>query len=282
MNEPVYLPPVAASPAAMIAYAMEKGADIEKLEQLFALQQKWEANEARKAYVAAMARFKKNPPTIYKDKDVAFGTTRYSHATLGEVCEKIVAGLAEHGFSHRWIPSRGEGGMVEVACVITHELGHSEETKLSAGLDTSGGKNNIQSMISTKTYLERHSLLAATGLATKDMEDDDGRGAEPPQRAEPKPGVRMPQARKDAEAQEPADQNVGATESAPAAPAASAPVNDAPATAGEKAFISKKLANLDPPKTTAEACESNGLPDFDHLTKSGFEAIKLYVADLSR
>ncbi len=177
MNE---LTTTSASPSAIITYAMEKGADIEKLEQLFALQQKWEANEARKAYVAAMARFKKNPPTIIKNKEVKFGTTQYMHATLGEVCERIVSALAEHGFSHRWIPTRNEGGMIGVTCVITHELGHSEETSLEAGLDNSGGKNNIQSMISTKTYLERHSLLAATGLATKDMEDDDGRAAGKP------------------------------------------------------------------------------------------------------
>lgn len=175
------LPAVGANPAALIMYAMDKGADVEKLEQLFALQQKWEANEARKAYVAAMARFKKNPPTIIKDKHVSFktekGVTAYDHATIGEVCEKIVGALAEHGFSHRWIPKRGEGGMMTITCVITHELGHSEETSLEAGLDTSGGKNNIQAMVSTTTYLQRHSLIAATGLAPKSLPDDDGHGA---------------------------------------------------------------------------------------------------------
>lgn len=167
-------------PAAMIQYAMEKGADIEKLEQLFALQQKYEANEARKAYVKAMAEFKRNAPEITKDKQVSFktekGVTEYMHATIGNVCEKIVGALALFGFSHRWDIKRGEGGLIIVTCVITHELGHFEETTLEAGLDQSGGKNNIQAMISTKTYLERHSLLAATGLATKDQVDDDGAG----------------------------------------------------------------------------------------------------------
>jgi len=268
------------APAALIQYAMEKGADIEKLEQLYALQLRFEGNEARKAYVAAMARFKKNPPTIVKDKEVAYGTTRYMHATLGEVCEKIVAGLAEHGFSHRWIPTRAEGGMVEVTCVITHELGHSEETTLSAGLDSSGGKNNIQAMISTKTYLERHSLLAATGLATKDMEDDDGRGSEPPPRAEVKPGVRMPQARKDAEAQGEGNQSPeeSGTAAPAAAPAASAPIDVTPATTGERAYLTKKLAALD--RTPAQACQACGIDSFDNLTKSDFEAVKAYIAGL--
>lgn len=172
----------AATPADLVRYALESGADLDRLERLMELQLKWEANQARKAFVEAMSEFKLHPPTIYKDKHVEFrtdkGITAYDHATIGNVVEKVVAALAEHGFSHRWIPHRSEGGMISITCVITHKLGHSEETTLEAGLDQSGGKNNIQAMISTKSYLERHSLLAATGLATKDTPDDDGRSAE--------------------------------------------------------------------------------------------------------
>lgn len=156
--------------------------DVDKMMKLMDMKERFDAAEAKRAYVADMADFKRNPPTILKDKQVSFktdkGTTSYKHATIGNVVEKIVASLAEHGFSHRWIPNRSEGGMISITCVITHKLGHSEETTLEAGLDQSGGKNNIQAMISTKTYLERHSLLAATGLATIDQADDDGRGAE--------------------------------------------------------------------------------------------------------
>lgn len=166
-----------ATPADLLMHAMNSGADLDRLERLMDMQIKWEQREAHKAYTAAMAEFKRNAPTIEKDKDVSFktgsGTTAYSHATIGNVAGKIVSALAEHGFSHRWIPSRGEGGMVSVTCEITHKLGHSELTTLEAGLDQSGGKNNIQSMASTITYLERYTLLAATGLAVKDQSDDD-------------------------------------------------------------------------------------------------------------
>lgn len=34
--------------------AMERGADLDKLQQLMELQQRWEASEARKAFVAAL------------------------------------------------------------------------------------------------------------------------------------------------------------------------------------------------------------------------------------
>jgi hypothetical protein len=170
-----------ATPADLVRYAMESGADLDRLERLMDMQIKWEANEARKAYHLAMAQFKKNPPTIIKDKHVSFdtskGRTEYDHATLGEVCEKIVAALAEYDFSHRWIPGRADNGCMKVTCVLTHKLGYSEETELEAPHDQSGGKNSIQAMSSTVTYLQRYSLLAAVGLAAKDMPDDDGRGA---------------------------------------------------------------------------------------------------------
>jgi hypothetical protein len=55
-------------------------------------------------------------------------------------------------------------------------MGHSELTKMTAPSDTSGQKNSIQAIASTITYLQRYTLLAATGLTTKDMPDDDGKG----------------------------------------------------------------------------------------------------------
>lgn len=163
------------TPADLIRYAMESNADLEKLEKLFELQTRWEEREAKKAFVADMAEFKRLPLSISKDNHVEFrtdkGITAYDHATIGNVVGVIVPALAEFGFSHRWVIERGEGGLIRVRCIITHRLGHSEETVLEAGLDQTGGKNNIQAMISTKTYLERHSLLAATGLATMDTPD---------------------------------------------------------------------------------------------------------------
>lgn len=190
-EQPVAQPPVvqqaravvavSATPADLVRYALESGADLDRLERLMQMQMQWEDREARKAFDAAMAEFKLNPPTILKDKHVEFktnsGVTAYDHATIGNVVEKVVASLATYGFSHRWIPRRMENGSMSITCVIKHKLGHSEETTLEAGLDQSGGKNSIQAMSSTVTYLERYSLLAAVGLATKDQPDDDGAGS---------------------------------------------------------------------------------------------------------
>lgn len=171
-----------AGPMGMALQAMSMGMTVADLHGLLALQKDHEANEARKAYVADMAEFKRNPPEIWKDKQVGFGHkeggggTSYSHATLGNVCELIVAALAKHGFSHRWDTRQHSGGIIEVTCEITHRMGHSERTTMSAGADSSGKKNPIQQVASSITYLQRYTLLASTGMATKDGSDDDGAG----------------------------------------------------------------------------------------------------------
>jgi hypothetical protein len=168
-----------------IDFLMQRGggtdADMEKLQQLMQMQERWEENQARKAFVAAMAQFKRNPPAILKTKLVEFetnrgGRTSYLHEELGEICELIVKGLAEVGISHRWRPHR-EAGNIGVSCVLTHELGHEQDDgAMWASADTSGGKNSIQAMASSTKYLERYTLLMAVGLAPKGMVDDDGAG----------------------------------------------------------------------------------------------------------
>lgn len=173
--------PQTAGPLANAIAALQAGISVQDMRDLMTLQHDWEANEARKAYVDAMAAFKRSPPEIIKDKLVSFttdrGTTAYYHASIGQAVQKIAEGLAVHGFSHRWNTEQADGHVV-VTCTITHRAGHSESTTLRAAPDSSGGKNGIQSIASTVTYLQRYTLLSATGLATIDQEDDDGAGAE--------------------------------------------------------------------------------------------------------
>lgn len=172
--------PAQASPNAVIMMAMQKGYSPELIKQMMDLNERYEANEARKAYHEAMAAFKADPPDIGKDKKVSFDvgnrTTSYTHASLANVTEKINRALSQHGLSAGWTTVQTEKG-ITVTCTITHKFGHSESTSLTAAPDTSGSKNAIQAVGSTVSYLERYTILALTGLATRDM-DDDGKGTE--------------------------------------------------------------------------------------------------------
>jgi hypothetical protein len=164
-------PEALATPMDLLRIAMSQNADLDKLQKLMELQERWEANEARKAFVSAMNAFKKAPPIITKNKEVKFGNTAYKHATLDHVCDQITKALSDHGISHRW---RVDQTPTEIAviCVLTHELGHSEETRLVGAADNSGSKNPIQAVGSTVTYLQRYTLLAATGLAVANTDLD--------------------------------------------------------------------------------------------------------------
>lgn len=176
-TRPETLPAAAAiTPMEMLSRALERGMTGDDLSQFMDLQQRWEADQARKAYVQAMAAFKSEPLRLTRDRTVSYSGTQYSHASLAQVVDAVVASLSKYGLSHRWETSQ-EGDNITVSCVITHELGHSERTTLSAGPDKSGSKNSIQAIGSTVTYLQRYTLMAATGLAAHDM-DDDGRSAE--------------------------------------------------------------------------------------------------------
>jgi hypothetical protein len=169
------------SPVALANSMLANGSSPEYIEKMMELQFKHEANEARKAYFNAITEFKKNPPKILKDKHVYYetktGATEYNHASLGNVTETISMELSKHGLSANWKQSQ-DNGQLTVTCILTHRLGHSESTSLTAANDTSGGKNTIQAVSSTNSYLCRYTLLAISGLATHDM-DDDGRNSEP-------------------------------------------------------------------------------------------------------
>ena len=164
------------SPIEMIKELKASGLEVADMKEMLALQKEYEAHEAKKAYNIALAEFKAEDILINKDSTVSYGDTSYNHATLGNIVGIAVPFLSKHGFSHRWSMEQFDGGMIRVTFHLTHKGGHSETTSLQSGADQSGGKNSIQAIASTVSYLERYTFLGGTGLATVDQ-DNDGAGA---------------------------------------------------------------------------------------------------------
>ena len=178
----------------LIALALERNADPATLERLMALQERWEANSARKAYVAAMSAFKLEAPAVLKKGDKvdftsAKGRTHYNYANLGSIVQEISALLGKYQLSASWETTQNEKGDIAVTCHITHVAGHRESVMLRGPADDSGGKNRIQQIGSTVTYLQRYTLLAALGLATGEADDDGD--------TEKKEPIQQPQAKKE-------------------------------------------------------------------------------------
>jgi hypothetical protein len=171
------LPAVAEnSPAALMMRALDRGATPEQVGQMMALQERWEANEARKAYNVAFAQFKAEAVQVLRNRKVTDGPLKgKAYAELYAVVDAVTPALAKHGLSASWKVTKDEKDWIEVTCTLTHAQGHSESVSMGGPPDTGGAKNALQARGSTKSYLERYTLKAICGVA-EGAEDDDGAG----------------------------------------------------------------------------------------------------------
>lgn len=158
----------AMSPAEMLSTAIERGASIEVLEKLFTLHDRFELNEARKAFSAAISLAKSEIKPVIRSRSAHNG----KYADLASIQEHVDPILSRYGLSYRFRTTQPDKGTVIVTCIVEHSAGHNEETSLTSGLDNSGNKTPVQMIGSTATYLQRYTLNAALGLSAS--HDDDG------------------------------------------------------------------------------------------------------------
>lgn len=162
-------PMTALTPMAMLGQAVANGASIDVLAKLMDLSERWEANQARKAFDEAISAAKSEIKPILKRQKGHTG----KYEDLADIAAEVDPILSKHGLSYRYRSKQDE--KVHVTCVVSHKAGYSEETTLSAAPDAGPSRNAIQAIGSALTYLQRYSLKLALGLsATK---DDDGRAA---------------------------------------------------------------------------------------------------------
>lgn len=173
------------TPNDLIALAIDKNLDIEKLQKLMEMQEKWQAKQAERSYFEAFGKFQAIAPELIKNKQVKYdhkdggGQTNYKYQELGDIAKHIREPLAECGLSYRW-DQKEEGKIITVWCIISHTGGHQERSQpLQGEYDTSGKKNSIQQKASTITYLRRYTLTGMLGLSTMEGDNDGKGGAQP-------------------------------------------------------------------------------------------------------
>jgi len=163
------------TPSDLLRVAINKDLDLDKIERLMDLQERWNADQARKAFFAALSDMQAEMPDIQR-LDNGHNST---YAKLSRIVKAVAPVMQQHGFSHRYNIEDLDSGMMRVTCVVTHKDGHSESTTMTAGADTSGSKNAIQAMGSTVTYLQRYTLCGALGIVTADKDTDGGKPKQP-------------------------------------------------------------------------------------------------------
>lgn len=171
---PATTPEIGITPLAMLNRAVADGASIDVMERLMGLHERWEANQARKAFTEAFAAFKSEALTIVRNRRVEDGPLKgKSYAELFSFVDAVTPALSKHGLSASWSITKDEKDLIEVTCTVEHIMGGAKHVKFSGPPDTGGAKNPIQARASTVTYLERITLKAACGLAEQG-DDKDG------------------------------------------------------------------------------------------------------------
>jgi len=169
---------VNATPLAMLASALEAGHDITKLEKLMDMAERYEANEARKAFAAALSDFQGLVPAIVETKLATVtmqsgGSYTYSYADLDIIMKAIRPHLKATGLSVRYDAEvSDDGARIRSTCYVMHRDGHTEKTTFVVPLDEAMKVNDSQKMGSANSYACRYNVVNALGLTTG--EDDDG------------------------------------------------------------------------------------------------------------
>lgn len=158
----------------LLRMAVERGADLAMIERLMDLQDRQDAKHALQAFTAAKAAFKMENVIVTKDKENKQYNSMYT--TLGNLVATVTPYLGKHGLSADWKINQGD--KIEVTCILSHSMGHSDSVTIKVPPDTAGAKNPIQQIKSAITYAKAVTFESVCGLASTDANfDDDGNGA---------------------------------------------------------------------------------------------------------
>lgn len=154
------------TPDRLMALAIEHGADVEKLERLMSLQERWQAQQSKAAFFDALSHFQAACPDIPQGKVVLNrdGSERYRYAPLDSILKAIRGPLRECGLSVRWEPGAEDDDSTTTVCIVTHASGHSERSSVRIPGIVGHGTNKAQDAAGAITYGRRYSLLNALGI----------------------------------------------------------------------------------------------------------------------
>jgi len=167
------------TPMSLLRTAQMNGADVAVLEKYMDLVERREQNEARKAFMAAMARVQAQLPVILRTTENTQTNSRY--AKEDAISRVIKPVYTQEGFSLTFdtgdCPREGH---MRILCDVLHSEGHAIQKHIDYPYDATGikgttNKTQIHAYASTFQYGRRALVCAIFNVATGD--DDDGNAA---------------------------------------------------------------------------------------------------------
>lgn len=160
------------SPAEMIKAAVMGGADLDKLEKLLELQERYEANQARKLFAKAFSIAQANIIPVIKKRFNSQTKSKYSE--LSDVIEVSQPIYTKEGFSITF--NEGDSPLpehVRILAVVLHCAGHKENYHFNVPLDGKGMQGNanmtkIHGKASSVSYGRRYLICMIWNIPTQD------------------------------------------------------------------------------------------------------------------
>lgn len=157
------------TPLSMIAQVIENpDFDVQKLEKMMDLQERWEDRLASKAFNEAVAKFQDEVPTVIKDKK---GAHDIKYAPLDTIMKTIQPALSANGLSVRFSTTMQDSA-IRAVCTVSHVSGHSEASEITVPVDAAMSANSSQKMGSANSYAKRYALSNALNLAFAETDND--------------------------------------------------------------------------------------------------------------
>lgn len=163
-------------PMEVLQRAIDSNVPTETLEKLMDLQERHEANTAKKAFNQSLVKAQSEMPTVFKGRENEGIGSRY--ASFDDIMRIVRPVLDRHGLAISFSQSE-TSDTITVICSILHIEGHSSETPFTLPKDevikSKTGKsvtNLAQAQGSANSYAKRYCLCNALNIVLGDQDDD--------------------------------------------------------------------------------------------------------------
>lgn len=152
--------------------ALNPNVDVAKMEKLLDLQERILNRNSKMAFMADMAMMQNELPEIEKNGAIKIhGKVQSRYAKFEDINEKIKPILKKFNFAVSF-KIKQEATKIIITSILSHAMGHSEETEIELPHDNSGNKNSVQAVGSTISYGKRYTMCALLNISVRDEDDD--------------------------------------------------------------------------------------------------------------
>jgi hypothetical protein len=179
MNDVARITPAQGFGDALMRVLSDPQIPADKLQIVLQMQKDILADRRRESFQSAFAAMAAEMPQVSKEGVVILERQgqrlgSYKYARLEDMDETIRPILHKHGFALNFYEpaDNGANNKVTVRGVLMHVDGHSVESEKSAPPDTGPGRNGLQAIGSTTSYLRRYLTEELCNIVRRGVDDD--------------------------------------------------------------------------------------------------------------